>query len=73
MMSPAVVDTCPTTLQSLRLASRMCLRTGNHTLHAIGVARTVKHYGGTVAISQGEASTSEGYVYEALNRGVGRG
>ena len=43
--------------------------TGNHTLHAVGVARAIKFYGGDeVAISsQGEASTSEGYVYEALN------
>ena len=43
--------------------------TGNHTLHAVGVARAIKYYGGSeVAISsQGEASTSEGYVYEALN------
>lgn len=43
--------------------------TGNHTLHAVGVARGIKHYGGNqVAFSsQGEASTSEGYVYEALN------
>lgn len=43
--------------------------TGNHTLHAVGVARAIKYYGGDeVAFSsQGEASTSEGYVYEALN------
>ena len=43
--------------------------TGNHTLHAAGVARAIKYYGAdSVAISsQGEASTSEGYVYEALN------
>jgi 2-oxoisovalerate dehydrogenase E1 component len=43
--------------------------TGNHTLHAVGVARAIKYYGGEgVAFSsQGEASTSEGYVYEALN------
>ena len=43
--------------------------TGNHTLHAAGVARAIKFYGGDeVAFSsQGEASTSEGYVYEALN------
>jgi len=43
--------------------------TGNHTLHAVGVARAAKHYGGDeIAFSsQGEASTSEGYVYEALN------
>jgi len=43
--------------------------TGNHTLHAVGVARGIKYYGGDgVAISsQGESSTSEGYVYEAIN------
>ena len=43
--------------------------TGNHTLHAVGVARAIKHFGGDgVAFSsQGEASTSEGYCYEAYN------
>ncbi|MBN1339550.1 MAG: 2-oxoisovalerate dehydrogenase [Bacteroidales bacterium] len=43
--------------------------TGNHTLHAVGVARGIKTYKSTgVAISsQGESSTSEGYVYEAIN------
>ncbi len=43
--------------------------TGNHTLHAVGVARSIKIYnGGGVAISsQGESSTSEGYVFEAIN------
>jgi 2-oxoisovalerate dehydrogenase E1 component len=48
--------------------------TGNHTLHAAGVARAIKYYHGEnytgeeIAFSsQGEASTSEGYVYEALN------
>ena len=50
--------------------------TGNHTLHAVGVARAIKYYHGEGAdytgeeiafSSQGEASTSEGYVYEALN------
>jgi 2-oxoisovalerate dehydrogenase E1 component len=43
--------------------------TGNHTLHAVGLARAIKYYGGEgVAISsQGESSTSEGYVYEAIN------
>ena len=43
--------------------------TGNHTLHAVGVARAIKYYG-TDAVafsSQGEASTSEGYCYEAYN------
>jgi len=43
--------------------------TGNHTLHAAGVARAIKYYKGKgVAISsQGESSVSEGYVYEAIN------
>lgn len=43
--------------------------TGNHTLHAVGVARAAKYYGvDAVALSsQGEASTSEGYCYEAYN------
>ncbi len=43
--------------------------TGNHTLHAVGVARAIKHYGddGVAFSSQGEASTSEGYCYEAYN------
>lgn len=43
--------------------------TGNHTLHAVGVARGIKRYNaGTVSISsQGESSVSEGYVYEAIN------
>lgn len=43
--------------------------TGNHTLHAVGVARAIKYYEeDAVAISsQGESSTSEGYVYEAIN------
>lgn len=43
--------------------------TGNHTLHAVGVARAIKKYkANAVAISsQGESSTSEGYVYEAIN------
>lgn len=43
--------------------------TGNHTLHAAGVARAIKYYGAdAVAISsQGESSVSEGYVYEAIN------
>jgi 2-oxoisovalerate dehydrogenase E1 component len=43
--------------------------TGNHTLHAAGVARSIKLYKGKgVAISsQGESSTSEGYVFEAIN------
>lgn len=43
--------------------------TGNHTLHAVGVGRAIKYYKGKgVAISsQGESSTSEGYVFEAIN------
>lgn len=43
--------------------------TGNHTLHAVGVARAIKYYGEkSVAISsQGESSVSEGFVYEAIN------
>lgn len=43
--------------------------TGNHTLHAVGVARAIK-LSETKAIaisSQGESSVSEGYVYEAIN------
>ena len=43
--------------------------TGNHTLHAVGVARAMKYYGhkGISISSQGESSVSEGYVYEAIN------
>ena len=43
--------------------------TGNHTLHAVGVARGMKRYGhkGVAISSQGESSVSEGYVYEAIN------
>jgi 2-oxoisovalerate dehydrogenase E1 component len=43
--------------------------TGNHTLHAVGVARAIKYYGEkSVSISnQGESSVSEGFVYEAFN------
>ncbi|MCE1202352.1 MAG: 2-oxoisovalerate dehydrogenase [Bacteroidia bacterium] len=43
--------------------------TGNHTLHATGVARAIKRYGskGVAISSQGESSTSEGYVFEAIN------
>lgn len=43
--------------------------TGNHTLHAAGVARSIKRYKshGVAISSQGESSTSEGYVYEAIN------
>ncbi len=43
--------------------------TGNHTLHAVGVARALKKYKvpGVAISSQGESSVSEGYVYEAIN------
>lgn len=43
--------------------------TGNHTLHAVGVARAIKYYeSDAVAFSsQGEASVSEGYCFEAYN------
>lgn len=43
--------------------------TGNHTLHAAGVARAIKYYGSdAVALSsQGESSASEGYTFEAIN------
>lgn len=42
--------------------------TGNHTLHAVGVARGMKTYKhkGVSFSSQGESSVSEGYVYEAI-------
>ena len=43
--------------------------TGNHTLHAVGVARAMKKYNykGVAISSQGESSVSEGFVYEAIN------
>jgi len=43
--------------------------TGNHALHAVGVARAIKYYGEkAVSISgMGESAVSEGYVYEAFN------
>ncbi len=43
--------------------------TGNHALHAAGVARAIKYYGEKVVsiCSFGESSVSEGYVYEAFN------
>jgi 2-oxoisovalerate dehydrogenase E1 component len=43
--------------------------TGNHTLHAVGIARAIKTYEskGVAFSSQGESSVSEGYVYEAIN------
>jgi len=42
---------------------------GNHTLHAVGIARAIKYYkqDGVAISSQGESSVSEGYVYEAIN------
>lgn len=41
----------------------------NHDLHAVGVARAMKYYGqkGVAFTSHGDSSTSEGYVYEAIN------
>lgn len=43
--------------------------TGNHALHAVGVARAIKTYGddGIAFCSQGEASASEGYCFEAFS------
>lgn len=43
--------------------------TGNHDQHAVGVARAMVYYKhkGVVITSHGEAATSEGYVYEAIN------
>ena len=43
--------------------------TGNHILHAAGVARAMQRYGhkGVSISSQGESSVSEGYCYEAIN------
>jgi len=43
--------------------------TGNHALHAVGVARAIKKYGadGIAICSMGESAVSEGYVYEAIN------
>lgn len=43
--------------------------TGNHYLHAAGVARAIKRYhGDEVAFAScGEAAASEGYVYEAIS------
>ena len=43
--------------------------TASQDLHAVGVARAIKYYGkkGVAYASHGEASTSEGYVYEAIN------
>ncbi|HXW52515.1 MAG TPA: thiamine pyrophosphate-dependent enzyme [Myxococcota bacterium] len=43
--------------------------TGNHTLHAVGVARAIKYYGDDALAfaSLGESAMSEGYCYEAIN------
>lgn len=43
--------------------------TGNHTQHAAGLGRAIKYYDADAIAfsSQGESSTSEGYVFEALN------
>lgn len=43
--------------------------TGTHDLHAAGVARAMVYYKhkGVVMTSHGEAATSEGFVYEAIN------
>jgi 2-oxoisovalerate dehydrogenase E1 component len=43
--------------------------TGNHTQHAVGLARAVKTYGrdSIVFTSQGESSLSEGYCFESIN------
>lgn len=43
--------------------------TGNHSLHAVGVARAIKKYhGNEIAFySSGESACSEGYFWEAVN------
>ena len=43
--------------------------TGNHTLHAVGVARAIKYFGadGIAFSSQGDSSASEGYTFEAIS------
>ena len=43
--------------------------TGNHTQHAVGLARAVKYYerDAVVFCSQGESSLSEGYCFESIN------
>lgn len=43
--------------------------TGSHDLHAVGVARAMSYYNhkGVAITSHGEATVSEGYVYEAIN------
>ena len=42
--------------------------TGNHALHAVGVARAAKRYGGDeiAFASFGDSAASEGYVFEAM-------
>jgi len=43
--------------------------TGNHTQHAVGLARAVKYYNRDCVVfcSQGESSLSEGYCFESIN------
>jgi 2-oxoisovalerate dehydrogenase E1 component len=43
--------------------------TGNHSLHAVGVARAARRYGGDeiAYYSGGESAASEGYFYEAVS------
>lgn len=43
--------------------------TGNHSLHAAGVARAIKRYNDDAVAfySSGESACSEGYFYEAIN------
>ena len=43
--------------------------TGNHSLHAVGVARAIKKYKGdeVAYYSGGDSACSEGYFYEAVN------
>ena len=43
--------------------------TGNHALHAVGVARAIKSYNGdeVAFASFGESAVSEGFVYEAIS------
>ncbi len=43
--------------------------TGNHSLHAVGVARAIKKFKGDecAIYSGGESACSEGYFYEAIN------
>lgn len=43
--------------------------TGNHTLHAVGLARAIKYYerDAIAYASLGDSAMSEGYCYEAIN------